>query len=160
MEVPTVEGISESIQVSTNIISCALFLSSHKFCRDAPTGVYTLKAQRYFVLKYSNKEHRQNVVYPLRGTVADSIREISSVARGNKTINCEFCFVSEPARAAAHAKTGGRRGHAVTGEGSNKKPRSVEYIGLRTLSDIARNEEMVCGDIAVGDMVPSKKIKK
>ena len=110
------------------------------------------------MLKYSDKEHRQNVVYPLRGTVADSIREISSVARANKTINCEYCFVSEPARAAAHAKTR-VRGHAVTGETSNKKLRSVEYIGLRALSDIACNDEMVCADIAVVKMLPSKRNK-
>lgn len=117
------------------------------------------------MLQYPPKEHRQNAVYSLQGTVASSIREISSVQRASKIINCEYCLLSEPARAvkatAGEARTRSRC-HAVTEGPSYKKQRSVEFIGLRALSDIVRYEEMVCGDIAAFKFASNaaKRIKK
>ena len=102
-----------------------------------------MNGERYFVVKSLPKEHRGNLVYPLIGTLAASIREISCVARKSKKINCEFCFFSE-----SNKKAKGAAG-ASGASAYKKRGRTVEFVGVMALTDIARHEELVCADIMV-----------
>ena len=97
-----------------------------------------MKGERYFVIKSSPKNHRGNLVYPLIGTLAASIREISCVVRKSKKVNCEFCLFSESSKKGAG-----------TSAAYKKRPRTVEFVGVMALTDIALHEELVCADITV-----------
>jgi hypothetical protein len=98
-----------------------------------------MNAERFFVVKGMPKDHRpSSLVYPLIGTLAASIREISCVARERKKVNCEFCVFSESQKGA---------GTNGTSSGRRRAGRTVEFIGVMALTEIARNEELVCADI-------------